>query len=200
MTNNEEYLLDRLPLWLPESDENKQLLRPVAKEIDRFESDRDSVENATHVNKAETIPQLNEKARLVDLKRKEGESLEKFRKRVILEYGKTTNEATPFDLLYGVAAAIGQNINSVEISNLNDGLLEVRLPSSVVENAPLNKSEISNFLEQIIAAGFNVAIIEVGSFSYISSTDYNNSNFTPDHGYASVANPDSGGVYSGTLG
>lgn len=199
MTDNEDYIVQRFPDWLPRTENNRKAARPMADAITRFEVDISEAEDATAPQKARTIDQLNKLASLLGISRKDGEAKEKFRKRVLLEYRKTTNEGTVKHILYSFALALETDITNVQVSQYQDGTFIVEASEAMIKSSPLTADEIIDFVGDLSAAGFSVDIKQTASFTYIDSETYNNGNFTPSHGYASSTDRDAGGGYAGTL-
>lgn len=202
------HLAGNLPEYFPsaESTGNYKLLKPVADELDKHEGDIDDIGFATRVQTAETFDQLKKLGSLVSLPPNEGETREHYRARLIAEYAITTCEGTIEDILNTVAEifeADVSNIRYAEPAGGENGTIELGLPGLALDESQLTDAEAIEIAERLLAASYRVEGYRIGTFTYITPTDYENNLHNPSLGYDGLdANgdpKDNGGTYAGLL-
>lgn len=166
-----EYFADFMPRS-PTSG-NTKLLNSVGHEIDAVSGDIRDVDNAITVQHAETIPQIRELARLVNLKPKSGESKERYRGRTIAEFQKLTSEGTARDILNNSATILGVKNKSIEYRKLaENGAIKLGLPGDALDRVSMTDSEFVEVIGKHAAAGFRIEAHRSGTFTYLSESDY----------------------------
>lgn len=206
-SENGQNLVDQLPPWMPKAPRtgNFKLLDAVGRAVDRLDDDIEAVDNASTVQQAETVAQLEQLAKLVDLGPKDGESKEKYRARTIAEFQKLTSEGTIKNLLENSAEILDVNTQAIEYKPEDEnGFFTLGVPFDALQALSLTSSEFKEVIEDQAAAGFRIRAVELGTFDYITVTDYNNSNHDTNKAYTSDSDgdgsPDSGGgTYSGII-
>jgi hypothetical protein len=202
------HLAGGLPPYFPASKEsgNYKLLDSVAGELDKHEQDIEDVDISTSVQDAETIDELSELGKLVNTPPNENETLSHYRARLIAEFAINTCEGTIKDVLETAAEIFDADVESfryAEPSGSEYGTIELGVPGRALDNTALTDSEAAEILERLIAASYRLDGFRVGTFTYITPTDYNNNNFDATKGYDGLdANgdpKDNGGTYAGLL-
>jgi len=216
-----EDLAAQLPSFMPKdpSSGNYKLLKTVADRLDALQADIVRIGQAKSVQQAQTIEELERLAVAVDLKRKTGESLEKFRARVLAEYALLTSEATVKDLLNGGALILGvspSNLGYTETHVTEPGRAALKVTHGMVDSVSLTEQELAEALERIIAASYALDVLVEGTFTYLAETAYTGPydsanggydpaklNSDPDLGHDGLDSngdpKDTGGTYSGLL-
>lgn len=199
-------LVEGLPPWMPkdESTGNYKLLDVVGSMFDDIEQDIDGVDRATTVQDADTVDQIAELAKLVELPSKDGEPLEKYRTRTTAEFQTLTSEGTAKDLITNTAILINVSPEDIGLQPLaENGAVVITLPVSSLNDLSLTGSELVEIISKHTAAGFRVEAAERGTFSHITPTEYNNGNHDSTKGYDGLDSngdpQDTGGTYSGLL-
>lgn len=199
-----EALAAQLPSYMPKdpASGNRKLLQPIADELDDLAADIELVDKAKSVQTAQTAEQLERLAVAVDLKRKTGESLEKFRARVLAEYALLTSEGTVADILGGAATILGvgqSDLGYTETHVPEPGRAQLQITDAMVNSVSLTETELAEALERLLAASYALDVLVAGSFEYMAAGDTSD----PDKGYDGLdgsGNPkDTGGTYSGLL-
>jgi hypothetical protein len=199
------YILRRLPGWMPtdESTGNFKLLDTVGHAIDRLDADIESVDNATTPQEAETVAQLEELAKMVQLPSKQNEGKEKYRTRVLVEFQHVTNEGSIDELVSNVATLLDVRIQKIDFRKDGHGSITLAVPGSALDSLEITNSEFVNIAESLIAAGFNLSAIRRGTFTYITPTEYQNGNWDSSKGYDGLDTngepKDNGGTYAGLI-
>lgn len=203
-------LAGKLPDYLPRdaSTGNYKLLYAIAQYIQDLEHNLDSIDNAVNVQEAETIDQLRELAKMVELVPETNESTDHFRARLLVEYGLTSGEGTIDDVINGTAELLDIAPEKVEynepiLGGTENGTASVGVPDSAVKDSALTKSEVGNQIDRLAPAGCRVTAIIAGTFTYITPSDYNANNHDADLGYDGLDSngnqKDNGGVYAGVI-
>ncbi len=201
-----EEIIKGLPSWMPrtESSGNFKILDAVGRAVDRLESDIEDADDATNIQTAQSIEQLEELAKLVELSPKSGESVEKYRRRIIGEFQNTTSEGDIFGLIENVSTLLGLSEGEVGYTKSSErGAFVLSVPGDAIDNASLTQTEFSEIIGGQAAAGFRADIQSRGTFTFLTPTEYNNGNHDASKAYDgtdSNGNPkDNGGTYAGVL-
>ena len=204
----EEDLAAQLPVWMPkdEGSGNWALLRPIAEQIDHTDADRAAVDGALTPQHADTIDQLREIAKLVDVTPYNNESLEHYRARVIAQFQLVTSKGTVSDLLNGVSVILDtsvENLGYTEEHSAAAGDCRVSVPASKLEQLTLGDSEFAEIVEGLIAASYRLDVFKAGTFTYITPDEYNSGLSEAQYGYDGLdtnGDPkDNGGTYATVL-
>jgi hypothetical protein len=204
----EEDLASQLPSWMPKDDGsgNWKLLAPIAEQIDHADADRAAVDGALTAQHADTIDQLREIARLVDVTPKQDESLEHYRVRVLAEFQRITSEGTVSDLFGGISIVLDTPVNSLgytEEHATGGGNCRVTIPSSKLESLAVSDSEFAKIAKGLLATSYRLDLFMPGTFTHITPEEYNAGASDPDRGYDGLdtnGDPkDNGGTYSTVL-
>lgn len=199
------YILRRLPPWMPTNEDsgNFRLLDTVGHAIDRTEADIEEIDNATTVQEAETVAQLEELAKSVSLPSKQNEGTEKYRTRTIVEFQLITNEGSINELVSNVATLLDVEPRRIEFQKDSHGNVTLVVPGNSLDALSITNTEFVDIAENLIAAGFNLSAVRRGTFTYITPTEYNNANSEASKGYDGLdANDDpkdNGGTYAGLI-
>jgi len=201
-----EDIVNSLPSWMPRttSSGNFKLLDAVGRTFDELKDQIGDADDATNVQTAQTVEQLREISRLVNLPPKSGESLEKYRLRVIGEFQNTTNEADLPSIIDNTSLLLDINKRNIEyIQGTENGSFILKVPTNSINSVELKQSEFSEIIQNQTAAGYRVDVQLSGTFTFISSNKYNNSNHDPSKGYDGLDvdgnKKDNGGTYAGVL-
>lgn len=202
------HLAGNLPEYFPSSKNsgNYKLLKPVADELDKHEEDIDDIGFATRVQTADTYDQLRKLGDLVSLPPNENETKEHYRARLIAEYAIVTCEGTISDILNTIAEifdASVSNIRYAEPAGGENGTVEIGMPGMALDESQLTDTEAVEIIERLLAASYRLEGYRIGTFTYITPTDYSNNNHDASLGYdgldASGDPKDNGGTYAGLL-
>lgn len=208
--NDEAHGLTKtLPPWMPKDTEsgNYKLFGPAGDAITRQDEDIEAVDRAATVQHADTIDQLFELAKLVDLPQRVGENKEQYRARIFAEFQLVTNEATPAELILTAANILDVTTKSINYEELaEEATIRLGVPGKAVDALAISETDFASIMDRIAAAGVRIESVKIGTFTYITPDDYNDVNFVhdPDKGYSTDAdldgNPDAGGgTYSGLI-
>jgi hypothetical protein len=205
VSDSGRYILRRIPGWMPtdRTTGNFKLLDTVGHAIDRLDGDIDDLDKATTVQDAQTIDQLEQLAKLVDLPSQQGEGKEKYRGRLIAEFQQMTNEGTAGELIRNVATILDIEVEKIGFRKVDHGVVQLTVPGEALDSLSITSSEFVTISGELIAAGFNLRAIRRGTFTHISPTTYNNGNSDPTRGYDGLdTNGDpknNGGKYAGLI-
>ena len=201
-----EEIFKQLPPWMPrtESSGNFKLLDVIGRGFDRLEDDISDVDKANNVQTAESIEQLRELAKLVDTPPTSDEGLEKYRRRVIVEFQNTTNEGDLPGILENVSTLLEIGKNEIEYSpGTERGAFILSVPSNAITSVSLTQSEFADIIGDQVAAGFRVNVRTRGTFTYITPTQYENNSHESSKAYDGLDSngdpKDAGGTYAGVL-
>lgn len=204
---NGPFIFERLPQWMPTEPAkgNFKLLDVVGRAFDRLDGDLTDLENATTVQHAETVAQIEKLAALVGLPPEDGEGREKYRSRAIAEFQTMTTEATPADVINNTATMLDVRAKEITYKKLTEnGAISLGVPGSALDDLALTDSEFVAIIGKHSAAGFRIEATRRGTFTYITPDDYTNNNHDPAKGYDSDSDGDGtpdgdGGTYAGLI-
>jgi len=201
-----DYLLRRLPPWMPkdESTGNYKLVDTIGRALGRLESDVQTLDEAVTVQEANTIDQLRRLAQLVGVPPRENEPVEQYRARVIAEYQKMTSEGTPAHVINNAATILDCSPSEIGYEKLaENGVARLDVPGTALDQVSLDQNEFVSIITEHAAAGFRIEATIRGTFTYVTPTEYQNSNFDSSRGYDGLdsnGNPkDNGGTYAGLI-
>lgn len=206
----EKELAAGLPDYLPrgEGSKNRDLLRGIANSIDDTTRNIIAAEKAVQVQRAETLDQLERIGQEMELPPNEGESLEHYRARLLAESQIATSEGTIRDIIMGASTVLDVDSEKIEYTeptygSTENGTVGIGLPVDALDNTTLSDAETATYIDRLASVGARVESITFGSFTYITPTDYNNSNHDATKGYDGLdANgdpKDNGGTYAGLI-
>jgi len=211
VSDSGQYILRRIPGWMPtdRSTGNFKLLDTVGHAIDRLDDDIEDLDNATTVQDAETVDQLEELAKLVDLPSKQSEGKEKYRSRLIAEFQQMTNEGSTRELIENTATILDVDETKIGYKKAHHGLVELTVPGNALDSLSITNTEFVTIAGELVAAGFTLRAIRRGSFTYISESLYGgaydpgelSSDSAKGHdGLDANGDPkDNGGTYAGLI-
>lgn len=205
------HLSGGLPDYYPSSPNsgNYKLLQSVADEFDLNEDDIDEIEDSVAIQTANSIDELWEHGKAVDLPPEDGESLEHYRARLLVEYNLSTAEGTIPDIIHTTARILEIDKEDVEYDEPRRGSSEhgtasVGVPLNVINESALTQSDVGEFVDRLAAGGVRIEGLLSGTFTYISPLDYSSDNHDADLGYDGLdSNGDpkgNGGTYAGVIG
>ena len=205
-SDNGEFILRRLPPWMPRdpSTGNFKLLDTVGRAIDRLDDDITDLDAATAVQHAESVAQLEELARLVELPPQQNEGREKYRTRLIAEFQTMTTEGTPADVIENTATLLDIDSEKITYSKLDEnGAVSLDIPGDALDSLGLSDSEFIDIIGKHAAAGFRIEATISGTFTYLDETKDPSTDSNPDYGYDGLdadGNPKgNGGTYAGLI-
>lgn len=170
-----EYLIRRLPPWMPRypGSGNFKLLDVTGHGIDRVENDLADLDTASSVHTADTIPQLSQLAKLVDLPPRENEPVEKYRTRVIAEFQTMTTEGTPQDVIENTATLLDVDPTKIGYEELDEnGVVSIHVPGKALDNLNLSDDEFIAIVGKHVAAGYRIQATISGTFTFLAEADY----------------------------
>lgn len=199
-----------LPSYLPRArgTGNYNLLWAIASQLNEAEHDIESVDFAQNPQNAETIEQLQKLGELVETPLNENETKEHYRGRLLARGMVATSEGTIDDIISGAAEILDVNKESVNYEepiagSTENGTASVTLPNEALDEQSLTAGEVASFLEDLAPAGVRLSSLTSGTFTYITPTEYNNSNHDSTKGYDGLdgnGDPkDNGGTYAGII-
>lgn len=197
-SKNGQDLIDQLPPWMPkdESTGNFKLFDVVGRAVDRLDGDLADLDNATTVQHAETVAQLERLAKLVSLPPKDGESKEKYRARTIAEFQTLTSEGTAEDIINNSATVLDTSSSNIAYSKLDEnGVVNLGVPADAINESALTGQEFKNIITKQAAAGFRIEATLRGTYTYLPESAYSGPYDSANGGYDSTAldsDPDKG--------
>ena len=193
-------LVDSLPSYYPKDGTNYKLLKVIGDMFDEHEKDIEKADKATHVQTAESIGQLEQHGKMMDIKPYNNEDKERYRARVIAEYQILTSEGSIYDLLQSISTIFKLDVTKIRYEELSERNILVSLPRTAVDESPLQTSDISEIFDKLIAAGGSVEGTTRGTLEYITPTEYTEATYDTQYGYDGLdTNGDpkgTGGTYS----
>jgi hypothetical protein len=211
MTDHEEIaddLAGGLPAPFPSgrASGNWDLQEPAAKLMADFRADYEQVDQETTVQEAQHIASLAQLAKLVDLPPRTGESVAKYRARLIAEYNNLTGRGTIRGLLTAASELLDTPPDGLTYTDRwqgEPGAVEIGIPQQALDNSPLTTDIVVDVLKRTISAGYRLEGRALGSFTYIDAAAYNAGSFDATKGYDGLdtnGDPkDNGGTYAGLL-
>lgn len=185
---------------------NYNLLWAAAHGADTAGLTLQNIDFAASVQNATTIDQLEKLGALVNTPPLEGEQIAEYRARLRAEYAVTTSEATVNDVINGTAEILDirhETIKYNEPSGSEYGTVDLQVPNRALEESSLTLGQIGGFIDRLLPASYRLVSKIEGTFTYITPSDYNLSNFDATTGYDGLdANGDpeqTGGTYGGLL-
>lgn len=203
--NEIESLAAGLPGYFPKSPDtnNYKTLVAVGNSAESSVLDIDDVADATTVQNADSIEELNELAKAVSLNHRENESIETFRTRVIARYQALTSEGTGNDLLKNASTILNVPVEQIKFSDSPEpGLVIMTFPLAAINELSISVTDFVTALEQQLAAGYRLNSQSRGTLSYISESEFTGATYDSTKGYDGLTGgvPDGqGGTYSGLL-
>lgn len=188
-SENGVYILRRLPPWMPTGPDtgNFKLLDAVGRAIDRLDGDITEIDRANTVQHAETVAQLVNLAKLIDLPPEENEPIEKYRRRTIAEFQTTTTETTIADLIGNTATLLDLAPEEIGYSRPSEnGVVRLQLPQDSPESVSLSETEFIEIAEKHVAAGFRLEVLRDGTFTYVAESAYSGPYDAANGGYDST--------------
>jgi len=192
-------LQTNLKPWLPQGGQTEQLLEPVAKACAELETEYEKVESGTRVLTADSKEELNYFAEVVGITPDESESVEFYRKRILSELAKLSSDGSPKSILEFTTLLFDVRPQAVTLENTTgSGGFTIRLPLTVIQNQVDTAKKATRLFENITASTYGVDISGTGTLEYITPSEYNNSNYDTQYGYATISNGSvtDGGTYS----
>lgn len=183
---------------------NFRLLDVVGRKVDTLDADISAIDRASTVQHADTVAQIEELAKLVGVPARENESKEKYRTRVMAEFQLATTEGTAGDLINNTSTILDIDPSNITYSEL-PGTISIGVPGSAVSALNISEGDVATIIDRQAAAGYSVNSLKIGTFTYITPTDYNDAGFVhdPKLGYDGLdVNGDpkgNGGTYAGLI-
>ncbi|NUC72534.1 hypothetical protein HTZ84_09470 [Haloterrigena sp. SYSU A558-1] len=205
-----EELVTALPAFMPRDEEsgNYDLLWAAAEAINRLDEDIETVEKAMTLQEAEDAASIDRIADVVGASRRDGESLEKYRARVLMEFQSLTAEGTVGDIFTLLASVLRCEVDELWYQ---DWRLLYDEPSSVaflvpyqrVVDSVLSAADVRDIADKLNPAGKQVKLQYNGSFRPVSVEEYENEDHNPNRGFGTLdENGDpapSGGTFGGLI-
>ncbi|UBF23180.1 lectin domain-containing protein [Haloarcula tailed virus 2] len=176
----------------------RRVIRTLLGGIEALAIDTKDIQDAHHIRHAHGR-QLDKIARLVRLKRKEGENDQKFRLRIILAFRLNSSTGTFDELAQFMGVLLGTDPDNVDYTFNPESLpctMIIGADAELFRASPLTNQEIIDFAGQTIEAGHRIQIQEVGTFVVIEDGDPVND---PDTGLTSDADTTVGGTLTTDL-
>lgn len=198
--NNTEELVDSLPTYYPKDEEgtNYKFLEVIGNRVDEIDEYTEDLDNATVVQRADTSDQLREHGKFVNLKKREGESVEEYRARILATYQLLTSEGTPLDLVISTAEIIDADTDEVQYIRDGEEII-VRMPGPRVNEIELESEDVADLVSDLAPAGRGVTSEVRGTLAYITPEEYENETYESGVGYDTLVNGEptgEGGTYT----
>lgn len=149
---------------------------------------------------------LHELGKLVQVTPQDGESVARYRSRVMAEYALVTCKGTIEDLLETAASILDVNISSLEYSEPaggERGTVMLSMPGSALDDLDLSTGDAAGILDRLLAAGYRIEVAVSGTFTYMTPTEYEDGLHDSTLGYdgldGSGEPKDNGGTYAGVI-
>jgi hypothetical protein len=173
--------------WIPTDDDMKKFLDVSATAFADLDADLEDAFLAANIQTANSIEELKPFGDVVNTYPDQNEPVERYRKRVITKHKQITITGRPQELIEYTASLFDLDISQVSISNqTGNPRSEVEVPKEALDNIPLTASEVSSLLQDITAASYGADVLSRGTLEYISETEYQNTNYDPAKGYATL--------------
>lgn len=203
--DNTEEMVDSLPQYYPREEEssNYKILKIVGNRVDELDTSIQELDNATNVQTADTSEQLKEHSKLVDLKKRQGESREQFRSRIIGKFQLLTSEGTIEDLFIFISEVLGTNVEDIRYNEFGDFHIKISIPGPDIRNSSLTNDDIVETLKILLPAGYNIETESRGDLFYITPEQYETGDYDTEKGYDTLDEDGeptgNGGTYSGFI-
>lgn len=201
-------LVGGLPGYYPSSERssNYDLLEPIGERLCNHEAIIDVIDDASGVQTARDMEELEALGELIQTYPREGESLEHYRARLIAEYALSSGTGTIRSLLETAAGILDVQPSSITFSEPaggENGTAQLGLPAQAIDDTDLTENDLIDILDRLIAAGYRLTAQIIGTLVYISPADYAADNHDPAKGYDGLDNggepKDNGGTYAGLI-
>jgi len=199
-----EALARGLPEYYPisEASNNYKLMQAPAEQADSLDGAIEDAEDALTVTTPDT--NLRRFGKLVGITKRDGESADHYRARVLAEFALATCEGTESDVLDGLATIIGIAPSNFELDDRSaPGRANVSLPANALDDQALDQSELREIVERLLAASYALDVIVSGTFTYITPSAYNINDHDASKAYDGLDSndepKDNGGTYAGVI-
>ena len=150
------------------------LLGVFGEETNRLDLDIEHLYDQRFLETA-TGNELRKLAEEVGLKRRDGESDEHLRKRIIAEYVALRSDTTYDQFATAVMNITGAGSSQFSIATppntVNNKVVEVLLQQTVAENSVLTQDEIADYLNRAVSADARVELTLKGTFGFEGDAD-----------------------------
>ncbi len=159
----------------PDGDQSSEwnaLLTAIANEFATLDEVRHDIENAKFVDDA-TGDQLEKLATIFDLERRAGELDSTFRLRIKAALRSQLSSGTVEDVRDAVAILLNTTTSRVVIQEPYDTqgiVLEVGVWNEDLEAVGVTASQLSDFVDEVTAAGVDLTVFERGTFQFTSNS------------------------------
>ena len=205
-----EELATALPAFMPkdETSGNYDLLWAAAEAIDRLDADIETVDKAMTLQDAEKASSINRIADVVGASRRDGESLEKYRARVLMEFQSLTSEGTISDIFILLSSILRGEVDELWYQDwryLYDepSTVAFLVPFHRVEDSVLDPADLPDIADKLNPAGKRVEIQYFGTLRPVSVEEYESGQADPDRGFGTLdenGDPaESGGTFGGLI-
>jgi len=204
MKTKKEHLIELeedLAPWLPREDQMGRILSGAATASMKFDREIEDVDNGLNIRTASTKEEVKKASQEINIEPKEGETLEKFKKRAIQQYNSLTLDGSPEAMLEGVSNLFDTDQENIEILNRSgEPTFDLRLDTGKLDTEFGNINETLKIALGLTASNYSINFYRLGTLEYITKEERNNDNFDTSYGYAKLDSNDnvtSGGTYSG---
>jgi hypothetical protein len=181
---------------------NFALLDAIGSSIDDLESDLSQIDSESKVQYASRKGSIEQIGNPFETVSKTNESVEKYRLRTFTEYQSITSEGTIDGLLNRVGGLLDVDPSVITYDELAANM-KVGIPSKAANDLPLSVAEFSANLNLLVPAGYKLDLIMLGTFTYITPTQYTDGLSEAQYGYDGLdtqGDPkDNGGTYAAVL-
>jgi len=205
-----EELATALPAFMPkdETSGNYNLLWAAAEAIDRLDADIETVDKAMTLQDTEKASSINRIADVVGASRRDGESLEKYRARVLMEFQALTAEGTISDIFILLAAILRGDVDELWYQDWRDlydepSTVAYLVPYQRVADSVINPADLVEIADKLNPAGKKVEIQYFGTLRPVSVEEYESGQTDPKRGFGTLdenGDPaESGGTFGGLI-
>jgi hypothetical protein len=194
-------LVRALPNWMPKDPKsgNFSLLVPAGRAIERTKDDIRNIEQETTLQYASKLGSIKLISEAVDIVPKTDETAEEYRIRSLIEFQSIMNEGTIENILNRVASIFDVTVNDLEYTE-QAAVSTIYVPQKLVKELPITKSEFSDTVTQLTAAGYMLNIQLIGSLDFVTPEQYQSGEYDSEFGYDGLGTNEepsgTGGTYS----
>jgi len=152
------------------------------------------------------IDRLYELGKLIERPPRANEGYESYRARLIAGFAVAASKATIGGLLDAVSIILDIPTTAIDFSEPaggENGTAQIGVPSEALTDSNISQTDLVNNLEDLIPAGYRIEATSIGTFTYITPTDYDNDLHDSSKGYDGLdTNGDpknNGGTYAGVI-
>lgn len=186
---------------------NYALLDVVGESLTELDTDITDIDKAASVQEATSIKELKQLGKMVQTPPREGEALESYRARLLVQFALNSAGGRVNETLNIMASVLRVESSSTryqdwwELYGYSGACL--LFPYDGVQASPLAASDIPSLIRDIVGAGKEVTAQYTGTFTPVSASEYQSTDWTGyEHGAGTLdggSPADSGGTVGGLI-